>query len=119
MVSIDKEHLLSERRDNKASAEDVKLPKRAMLLRDIYKFTKLSLDAFCPFDSSAWLAKGQEILPIALTIFVTLSSLAALFAVVPAKREKMPYFPRKACTLSYYAYKLFSNKDISRSYFTH
>ena len=49
MVTIDRERLISEKQNNKVSAEGARLPKDAMLLRDIYKFTKPSLDAFCPF----------------------------------------------------------------------
>ena len=49
MVTIDRECLISERQNNKASAEGARLPKGAMLFRDIFKFTKLSLDAFRPF----------------------------------------------------------------------
>ena len=37
MVTIDRERLISERQNNKASAEGAKLPKGAMLLRDIHK----------------------------------------------------------------------------------
>ena len=46
MVTIDRERLISEKRNNKASAEGARLPKEAMLLRDIYKFIKPSLDTF-------------------------------------------------------------------------
>ena len=49
MVTIDRERLISEKQDNIASAEGARLPKEAMLLRDIIKFTKPSLDAFRPF----------------------------------------------------------------------
>ena len=49
MVTIDRERLISEKQNNKASAEGARLPKEAMLLRDIFKFTKASLDAFRPF----------------------------------------------------------------------
>ena len=49
MVTIDREHLISEKQNNIASAEGARLPKEAMLLRDIFKFTKPSLDAFRPF----------------------------------------------------------------------
>ena len=68
MVTIDRERLISEKQNNKASAEGARLPKGALLLRDIFKFTKPSLDAFRSFDSSAGLVKGQEIPPIALTL---------------------------------------------------
>ena len=49
MVTIDRERFISEKQSNKASAESARLPKEAMLLRDIFKFTKSSLDAFRPF----------------------------------------------------------------------
>ena len=49
MVTIDKERLISEKQNNKVSAEGARLPKEAILLRDTYKFTKPSRDAFRPF----------------------------------------------------------------------
>ena len=49
VVTIDRERLTSEKQNNKASAEGARFPKGAMLLRDIFKFTKPSLDAFRPF----------------------------------------------------------------------
>ena len=49
MVTIDRERLISEKQNNKASAEGARLPKETMLLTDIFKFTKTSLDAFRPF----------------------------------------------------------------------
>ena len=68
MVTIDREHLISEKQNNKPSPEGARLKKEAMLLRDIFKFTKPSLDAFRPFVPSAGLAKSQEVPPIALTL---------------------------------------------------
>ena len=68
MVRIDRERLISEKQNNKASTKGARLPKGAMLLRDFFKYTKPSLDAFRPLDSSAGLAKGQEIPPIALRL---------------------------------------------------
>ena len=44
VVTIDRERLISEKQNNRARP-----PKEAMLLRDIFKFTKPSLDAFRPF----------------------------------------------------------------------
>ena len=44
MVTFDRERLISEKPNNKASPEGARLPKEAMLLRDIFKFTKPSLD---------------------------------------------------------------------------
>ena len=49
MVTIDRERLICEKQNNKASAEGERLPKEAILLRDIFKFTKPSLDLFRPF----------------------------------------------------------------------
>ena len=49
MVTIDRERLISEKQNNKASVEGARLPKGAILLRDIFKFTKPFLDAFRPF----------------------------------------------------------------------
>ena len=46
MVTIDRERLISKKQNNKASAEGARLPDGATLLRDIFKFTKPSLDAF-------------------------------------------------------------------------
>ena len=39
MVTIDRERLISEKQNNKASPTGARLPKEAMLLRDIFKFT--------------------------------------------------------------------------------
>ena len=49
MVTIDRERLKSGKENNLASAESARLSKKAMLLRDIIKFTKPSLNAFRPF----------------------------------------------------------------------
>ena len=49
MVTIDRERRISDKQNNKASSEGARLPEEAMLLRDIFKFTKPSLDAFRPF----------------------------------------------------------------------
>ena len=65
---IDRERLIIEKQNNKASAEGARLLEKAMLLRDIFKFTKLSLDAFVLLDSSAVLAKGQEISPNSINV---------------------------------------------------
>ena len=46
---IDRKRLISEKQNNKASAEGARFPKGAMLLRDIIKFTKPFLDAFHAF----------------------------------------------------------------------
>ena len=48
MVTIDKKRLISEKKINNATAEGARLPKEATLLRDIFKFTKPSLDTFRP-----------------------------------------------------------------------
>ena len=66
MVTIDRERLISEKQNNKTIAEGARLPKEAMLLRNIFKFTKPSLDAFRPF---ALISRDrQEIPPIALML---------------------------------------------------
>ena len=46
---IDRERLISEKQNNKASAEGASLPKEAMLLRDIYKAIpeRLSYIVYC------------------------------------------------------------------------
>ena len=54
MVTIDRERFIIEKQNNKASVEGATLPKEAMLLRDIFKFTKPSLDAFRPFGLISW-----------------------------------------------------------------
>ena len=66
MVTIDRERLTSENRNNKASAEGD--PKEAMLLRDIYKFTKPSLDAFRPFGLISRVCHGPRDPPMALAL---------------------------------------------------
>ena len=60
MVAIDRERLISEKQNNKASPEGARLPKEAMLLRDIYKFTKPSLDAFRPFGLISRACQGPR-----------------------------------------------------------
>ena len=68
MVTIDGERGISEKRNNKASAKGARLPKEAMLLRDIYKFTKPSLDAFRRFELISKACQGPRDPPIALTL---------------------------------------------------
>ena len=68
MVTIDRERLISEKQNNKASAEGARLPKGAILLRDIIKFTKTSLDAFRPFGLISRACQGPRGPPIALTL---------------------------------------------------
>ena len=60
MVTIDRERLISEKQTKKASSEGAKLPKGAMLLRDIFKFTKPSLDAFRPFGLISRACQGPR-----------------------------------------------------------
>ena len=59
---------MSEKQNNKASAEGAGLPKEAMLLRDIYKFSKPSLDAFRPFGPIFHCQGPRDPPPIALTL---------------------------------------------------
>ena len=68
MVTIERERLISEKQNNKASPKGARLSKEAMLLREIFKLTKPSMDAFCPFELISMAAKGQEVPPIALTL---------------------------------------------------
>ena len=69
MVAIDRERLISEKQNNKASAEGARLPKEAMLLRDIFKFTQSHpWTRFVLLDSSAELAKGKEIFPNSISV---------------------------------------------------
>ena len=68
MVTIDKERLISEKRNNKASAEGTRLPKGAMLLRDIVKFTKPFLDVFRPFGLISRACQEPRDPSIALTL---------------------------------------------------
>ena len=67
MVTIDRERLISEKR-NKASAEGAGLPEEVMLLRDIYKFTKPSLDAFRPFGLISRACQGQRDPPNSINV---------------------------------------------------
>ena len=60
MVTIDRERLLSEKQNNKASPEGARLPKEAMLLRDIFKFTKPSMDAFRPIGLISRACQGPR-----------------------------------------------------------
>ena len=59
---------MSEKRNNKASAEGARLPKEAMLLMDIFKFTKPFLDAFRPFVLISRACQGPRGPRIALTL---------------------------------------------------
>ena len=68
MVTIDRERLISEKQNNKASAAGARLPKEAMLLRDIFKLTKPSLDAFRPFGLISSACQGPRDAPIGLTL---------------------------------------------------
>ena len=68
MVTIDRERLISEKQNNKASAEGTRLPKEAMLLRDIFKFTKPFLDVFHPFGLINRACQGPRDPPIALML---------------------------------------------------
>ena len=65
MITIDRERLVSEKRNNKASAKGARLPKEAVLLRDIYKS---SLDAFCPFRLISRACQGPKDPPNSIKI---------------------------------------------------
>ena len=60
MVTIDRERLISEKQNNTASPTGERLPKEAMLLRDIFNFTKPSLDAFRPFGLLSRACQGPR-----------------------------------------------------------
>ena len=68
MVTINRERLISEKQNNKASAEGARLPKGAILLRDIFKFTKPFLDAFRPFGLISRACQRPRDPPIELTL---------------------------------------------------
>ena len=68
MVTIDRERFISEKQNNKASAEGARSPKEAMLLRDIIKFTKPFVDAFRPFGLISRACQRPRGPPIALTL---------------------------------------------------
>ena len=59
---------MSEEQNNKASPKGTRLRKEAMLLRDIFEFTKPSLDAFRPFRLISRTCQGPRGPPIALTL---------------------------------------------------
>ena len=61
MVTIDRKRFISEKQNNKVSPEGARLPKGAMLLRDIFKLTKPSLDAFRPFGFISSVCQGPSI----------------------------------------------------------
>ena len=65
---IDRERHISEKQNNKASAEGARLPKGAMLLRDIFKFTELSLDAFRPFGLISRACQGPRDPPNSINV---------------------------------------------------
>ena len=60
VVMIDRERLICEKQNNIANAEGARLPKEAMLLRDIIIFSKPSLDAFCPFGLISRACQGPR-----------------------------------------------------------
>ena len=68
MVTIDKERLISDKQNNKTNAEGARLPKGTMLLRDVFKFTKPSLDALRPFGLISRACQGPRDPPRALTL---------------------------------------------------
>ena len=70
MVIIDRERLISEKQNNKVSPTGARLPKGAMLLRDIFKLQSHPWTRFVLLDSSAGLAKGREVPPIASTLTI-------------------------------------------------
>ena len=65
---IDRERLISEKQNNKASAKGARLPKGALLLRDIYKYTKPSLDEFHPFGLISRACQGPRNAPNSINV---------------------------------------------------
>ena len=68
MATIDRERLISEKQNNKASAEGARLPEEAMLLRDIFKYTKPSLNAFRPFGLISRACQGPRDPPNSINV---------------------------------------------------
>ena len=68
MVTINRERLISEKQNNKASAEGARLLKETILLRHIFKFTKPSLNVFRPLGFNSKACQGPRDPPIALTL---------------------------------------------------
>ena len=68
MARIDRQRLISEKQNDKGSAEGAGLQEEATLLRDIFKFTKPSLDAFRRFGFVSRACQGPRDPPIALTL---------------------------------------------------
>ena len=66
MVTINRERLISEKQNNKASAEGAGLPKEAMLLREIYKAIPGRVSSFWTHQHGFRRAKRSP--PIALTL---------------------------------------------------
>ena len=86
MVTIDSERLISEKQ-NKASAEGARLPKEAMLLRDIFKIIKPSLDALRPFGLINKACQGPRGPPIASPVALQLRAPPKVSARAPAHRS--------------------------------
>ena len=61
MVTVDRQHLISKKQNNKASAEGVRLQKEAMLLRELFKFTNPSLNVFRPFGLISRACQGLRV----------------------------------------------------------
>ena len=51
MFTIDRERLISEKQNNKASPKGARLPKEAMLLRDIHPWTRFVQGWLCKFEN--------------------------------------------------------------------
>ena len=68
VVTSDREHLISEKQNNKASAEGARLQKEAMLLKDLFKFTNPSLDAFRFFGLISRACQGPRDSPNSINV---------------------------------------------------
>ena len=56
-IALDREHLINEKQNNKASAKGMRFPKEAMLLRDIYKAIPRRVSSFWTHQQSLPRAK--------------------------------------------------------------
>ena len=80
VVTIDRECLISEKQNNKARAEGARLPEKAMLLRDLFIFTKPSLDAFHSFGLISRACQRPR--DIYIFLFSLILSVTFLFSVI-------------------------------------
>ena len=100
MVTIDRERLISEKQNNKASPTGARLPREVMLLRDIFKFTKPSLDAFRPFGLTSRACQRPKGLPNSINVdyYIVCSDKKTYFFCCSVQKEARfigPFVQRK------------------------